>query len=132
MYQTKQPYQPQHDAQDSITAPITYIASLKKYEREVPYYLLGVQSTPDVPESNIELISKSMTIRNLRAYGGGINIQDTGFQLFDWPHTGIRADSDYEEVKVYCKDMADFLAQELNAEKVYVFDIRVESTFYMI
>jgi hypothetical protein len=127
MDQTKQ-----HNTPNSITAPITYIASLAKYEHEVPYYLLGVQSTPDVPETNIELISRDMTIRDLRTHGQEINIQDNAFQLFDWPHIGIRADSNYEEVNVYCKDMADLLAQELNAEKVYVFDIRVESTFYII
>jgi hypothetical protein len=114
----------------SIIAPINYIASLSKYKSEIPYYLLGVQATPDVPKTNIELISKDVLIKDIRMHEEQINIEYNAFQLFNWPYIGMRADGDYEEANKYCKDMADLVAKELEAEKVYVFDIRVEfSTF---
>ncbi|OKL62714.1 hypothetical protein UA08_01362 [Talaromyces atroroseus] len=105
------------ETSDSVLAPINYIANLSKYRNEVPYYLLGVQTTPEVPETNIEFISKDVLIKDIRMHTEQINIEDNAFQLFNWPYIGIRAECSYEEVNEYCKDMSTLLAKELEAEK---------------
>lgn len=116
---------PTDDRLNSISAPIGYIANLSKYDEEIPYYLLGVQSTAEVPETNIELIKKNCLIKDMRL-NDAMTLEANGFQLFRWPEPSIHVRSDYKEVEKYCNDMAQRVAQELQAEEAFVFDFRVE------
>jgi len=108
----------------SIVAPISYIANLPRYDEEVPYYLLEVEPTPDVPSTNIELITKDVLIKDMRTHSEEMAVEANGFQLFDWPQSKIHVGSDFDEVERYCKEMAKLVAKEVEAEKVFVFDFR--------
>lgn len=110
----------------SIVAPISYIASLPKYDKEIPYYLLDVRPTTELPSTNIQLVTKDVSIKDMRADKVGMSLEADGFQLFDWPQASVHIGSDYDEVERYCKDMAKMVARELGAEEAFVFDFRVE------
>jgi len=53
-------------------------------------------------------------------------VEANGFQLFHWPYSNICPGSGYADTEKYCKEMADLLAKELEAEEVFVFDFQVE------
>jgi hypothetical protein len=109
----------------SVVAPIGYIASLPKNDQEIPYYLLDVEESPDVPATNIELVSKECKIKDMRTQKPPMSLERDAFQLFNWPYPAIGIESDLNQVKVYCKEMVDLLAKELGAQKVFCFDFRV-------
>lgn len=116
------------DSSHSIVAPLCYMSENPKYEREIPYFLLEVEPTLEVPSTNIEHVTYDVVIENMRNKSETLSIDANGFKLVDWP-SKISMDSDYEEVKNYCREMASLVAKELHAEEVLVFDFRVSDPF---
>jgi len=115
------------DEYPRIRATLRYLVNHPKYITEKPYRLVEVSPTSEVPSTNMEFVTHSkIEIKDIRNQQNSTSIETHGFQLYEAP-SNISMDSDYRQVELYCKSMADFVKAELGALEVFVFEFRVSN-----
>ncbi|KAN0091698.1 hypothetical protein V8E51_017545 [Hyaloscypha variabilis] len=115
------------DEYPDISATLRYLVNHPKYATEKPYRLVEVPPTSEVPSTNMEFVTHSnIQIKDIRKQQHNTNIETHGFRLYEIP-SKISMDSDYKEIELYCRSMADFVKAELGALEVFVFEFRFRS-----
>jgi hypothetical protein len=116
------------DEYPNISATLRYLANHPKYATEKPYRLVEVPPTSEVPSTNMEFVTYSdVQIKDIRKQQNNTSIETHGFRLYEIP-SEISMDSDYKEIELYCRSMADFVKAELGALEVFVFEFRVRNS----
>lgn len=105
-------------------ALFNYLSPVCGSSSDKPYRLFGIPSTPDVPETNIVLVTHEVTIHDLRGHESRLSLERDAFQLVQWPHD-IISSATPEGALNYAEDMASQLQHETKADKVFVIDSQV-------
>lgn len=112
-----------------LMATLSYLMRDPCYIDEKPYRLINVQSTADVPMTNLQFEDREVLVTDLRQQKSAFTLDANGFQLFDWP-SDVSMEADYEDIEAYCKKMADMLQEKLGAEKIFIYEFRVSYHSY--
>ena len=115
-------------ANTNIETFIDFIADLRLYEEEKPYFLHPSASAVNpeaIVTTNVEWDKKRVTVRSMRDKGS-ISLEENGFCYVEHqsrciPGTGVDSDG----VKRYCKEGEEMLQSLVNAEFVRCYDYKV-------